>query len=501
MLRLPLATRQQLSRLKAQYSHLEFIKYCWQKPDEPYDIGRHTRTICHLIDEAVEDFKNGKSTYIVVKVHPRAGKSEILSQNLTAHFIGAFPDKEVMICCYNSTLAEKNSKLARRIIDTRQFKELYPNIEVEGGVQQWNIKGHTAMVTASGLISGITGNGYSVGLLDDYIAGRENAESQTIRDKIWDEFTDSFLTRRAPVSITFVLATQWHVDDIIGRIEKKIDPESEQYDENFPKFKIVSFPATNGEGDVWVDKTKETKAHWEHQEWEYLFPERFTPDFYKQQKAALGDYSFSALYQCNPQTRGGNLFNTDNIKYHDNLEDFPKTKYYRVWDLAHTEKQTQKADPDWTSGTLLTYTKKVENGITKWELWIKDVQRIRAKAPERDTFIRAVTDKDGISVTVAVENSMDSKDAVSTMQSILNGRVIIRPLNIRYDKVARAGYVEPIFDGGNVHIMNGEWNLDWIKEFKEFPSGKHDDQVDNVTAGYFLCCESNNSIVISRTRY
>lgn len=485
-------TNQQIKQIGARLSHLQFIQYCWQKPDEKYAVGRHTRTICHLIDEAVYDFKNGKSTYIVVKVHPRAGKSEILSQNLTAHFIGAFPDKEVMICCYNSTLAEKNSKLARRIIDTQQFKELYPNIEVEGGVQQWNIKGHTAMVTASGLISGITGNGYSVGLLDDYIAGRENAESQTIRDKIWEEFTDSFLTRRAPVSITFVLATQWHVDDIIGRIEKKIDPESEQYDENFPKFKIISFPA-NGEGEVWVERTKETKAHWEYQKWEYLFPERFTPEFYKQQRAALGDYSYSSLYQCKPQIRGGNLFVTDKIQFHDTDADFPKTKYYRVWDYAHSEKQTQKADPDYTSGTLLTFTK-IEG---QWHMWIKDVVRMRGKAPERDNVVRAATDKDGMPVTVGVENSLDSKDSVNALQTVLMGKRRIVPIDIKIDKVARAGYVEPIFEAGHVHVLRGAWNLDWLTEIKEFPSGKHDDQVDNLTAGYILCCMRDNGRIVS----
>lgn len=491
---LPIATKEELRKIKAQYSHLEFIKYCWQKADEPYNVGRHTRTICHLIDNAIEDFKQGKSTFLIVKVHPRAGKSEILSQNLTAHFVGAFPDKEAMICCYNSSLAEKNSKLARRIIETKEFQELYPNTETEGGVQQWNVKGHTAMVTASGLISGITGNGYSLGMLDDYIAGRENAESQTIRDKIWEEFTSSFLTRRAPVSITIVLATQWHIDDVIGRIEDAMNPESEHYQADFPKFKIVSFPAINGEGEVWVEKTATEKAHWEHQKWDILFPERFTTEFYAQQRASLGNYAFSSLYQCNPQTRGGNLFVTDKIKMHENIADFPNTKYYRVWDLAHTAKQTQKADPDFTSGTLLTYTK--IDGV--WHLWIKDVARIRANAGERDTFIRAVAEKDGMSVSVAVENSADSKDAVYNLQTILNGTRKVIPQNIKIDKVARAGYVEPIFEAGNVHIMKGVWNLDWLKEVKEFPSGKHDDQVDNFTAGYFLCCQGTQTMTTGR---
>ena len=486
-------TNQQIKQIGARLSHLQFMKYTWENPNEPYAVGRHTRTICHLIDDAVYDFKQGKSTFLVVKVHPRAGKSEILSQKLTAHFIGAFPDNDVMICCYNSSLAEKNSKLARGVLSSSKYQELYGNLEVEGGVQQWNIKGHRGMVTASGLISGITGHGYILGLLDDYMAGRETAESQTIRDKTWEEFTNSFLTRRAPVSITIVLATQWHVDDIIGRIEKKINPDSPDYDKDFPQFKIVSFPAINGEGDVWVERTKETKAHWEHQKWEILFPERFAPEFYRQQRASLGDYSFASLYQCNPQIRGGNFFDTSKVKIHDNVEDFPKTRYYRLWDLAHTAKQTQKADPDYTSGTLLTYTK--IDGL--WHLWIKHVARIRASATERDTLIRSATDKDGQGVAVAIENSLDSKDAVVTMQEVLKGKRQVIPLNIRMDKIARAGYVEPIFEAGHVHILRGDWNLDWFTEVKGFPSMPHDDQVDNFTAGYILCCLNNNGQIMS----
>jgi len=486
-------TNQQIKQIGARLSHLQFMKYTWENPNEPYAVGRHTRTICHLIDDAVYDFKHGKSTFLVVKVHPRAGKSEILSQKLTAHFIGAFPDNDVMICCYNSSLAEKNSKLARGVLNNEKYKELYGDLELEGGVQQWNIKGHRGMVTASGLISGITGHGYVLGLLDDYMAGRETAESQTIRDKTWEEFTNSFLTRRAPVSITIVLATQWHVDDIIGRIEKKINPDSQNYDKDFPQFKIVAFPAINGEGDVWVERTRETKAHWEYQKWDILFPERFTSEFYRQQRASLGDYAFSALYQCNPQLRGGNLFVMDKIQIHDTDEDFPKTKYYRVWDYAHSEKQTQKADPDYTSGTLLTYTMKEG----QWHLWVKDVVRLRAKSPERDKVVRAATDKDGIPVTVGVENSTDSIDSVDALQTALLGKRKVIPINIKIDKIARAGYVEPIFEAGHVHILRGAWNLDWFTEVREFPSGKHDDQVDNITAGYFLCCQQQTGNVVS----
>lgn len=479
----------------ARRLHIKYMEYMWQKAGEKFLVGIHTSELCYLIDKAFDDFKKGKSTFLVVTMPFRHGKSDCLSRYLPSHFLGEFPDCEVMLVTYASALAEGFSRFARNLLRTKEYKELYPDIEVSrenGGVQQWGIANHIGGCVASGLTSGLTGKGYHLGLLDDYCASRAEAESETMRNSAWEHFTNDFLTRRAPVSITIVLATPWHVDDIIGRIKDRINPQSENYDEEFPKFKVVSFPAMNGEAVVHEkskDKYGDRKYHEVHEKYDYLFPERFSSEWYKQQFASLGSYAASALLQCNPQMRGGNLFETGKIRFCEET-DFPKTKYYRVWDLAHTARQTQKDDPDWTSGTLLAYTK--SNGV--WHLWIKDVARMRGKAPERDNFIRAVSEKDGMSVTIAVENSADSKDAVSNMQTILNGKRIVRPLNIGIDKVARAGYVEPIFEGGNVHILKAEWNYDLIKEIKDFPSGKHDDQVDNITAGYFLCCQGSERI-------
>lgn len=496
---IPIANKEELSKIKARYSHLEFMKYCWQKPFEPLVVGMHTKEICRLIDEAQEKLKNGESTFLLIKVHFRAGKSDIVSRFLPPHFLAENPDKDVMVVGYAASLAEGFSRFSRNLIRSPEFQELYPNTNITGGIQSWGIENHIGVVTASGLTSGITGKGYTLGICDDYLSDRASAESAVIRNTLWEHFTNDFLTRRSPTSITIVLATPWHVDDIIGRIESKIDPTNENYDPNFPPFKVVSFPAKDGEVDIGIkdyEKYGDRKYHIEHIHYDYLFPERYSKEWYEQQFASLGEYSSAGLLQCRPTIRGGNLINTSKIKIHTNANNFPNTKYYRVWDLAHTEKQTQKADPDWTSGTLLTYVK--ENDI--WHLWIKDVARIRANAPERDNFIRAVAEKDGMNVTIAVENSIESKDAFNQMQYIFNGRRVVRSVSIKGDKVARMSYVEPIFEAGNVNILSGSWNLDWLKEVKEFPSGKHDDQIDNMSAGYQLCCLGNGQVIVGAVK-
>lgn len=490
-------------KFKCKVHHLDFMRYMWMKKGDPLKVGLHTRAICDRIDKAVNDFDDGISTYLIITVPFRHGKSEIISRYEPAHFIGTHPDCDVMIATYSSSLAEGFSRFSRNLIKTQEFKDVFKKelSEEKASVSEWGLKGYNGTVTASGMSSGITGKGYHLGILDDYCANREQAESDVMREKAWNSFTNDFFTRQAPVSITIILATPWHVDDIIGRIKRKNDERSEDYDPEFEKFEVISFPAMNGEATVINNKGEEEVVHYD-----YLFTPktlstgeqidgRFTPRWYQRQSASLGEYGTASLLQCNPQRKGGNRINMSKIKIHDNLQDFPAIKYYRVWDLAHTSKQVDKSDPDWTSGTLLAFRNISRDNIPLWEIWIKDVARMRGSAPERDNFIRSVAEKDGRGVTIAVEASLDSKDAYEAMCAIFNGRISVQKIITKGDKTSRMSYCEPIFEAGNVHIMRGTWNLDWLNEVKEFPSGKHDDQVDNISAGYELCCQTATSLM------
>lgn len=452
-------------------------------------------TVCIQVENEDGMFLCGKS---FTPTH----NSQLLSRYLPSHFLGEFPDKEVMLVTYASSLAEGFSRYARNLIRTKEYNKLYPDVTIShenGGVQQWGIEGHMGGCVASGLGSGLTGKGYHLGLLDDYCASRAEAESEVMRAGMWEHFTNDFLTRRAPVSITIVLATPWHTDDIIGRIKASIDPESDNYNPDFPPFKIVSFPAKDGEADIHVkDKKKygDLKYHVEHVKYDYLFPERFTPEWYEQQFASLGTYASSALLQCNPTTRGGNMLKIDGVKVHESLSEFPNIRYMRVWDLAHSKKQREKDDPDWTRGTLLgVRTVKDSNGNVYDEIWIKDVVGCRENATVRDKLIDATLTKDGQGVAIGIENSLDAKDAVVILKNITRGRRVVKDITIREDKVARMSYVEPIFDAGNVHILRADWNLDWFNEAREFPSGKHDDMMDNISAGYQLCKQQQSVLV------
>ena len=422
-------------------------------------------TVCIQVENENGMFLCGKS---FIPTH----NSEILSRKLPAHFLGLNPDSKVILCGHTQALTEGFSKTSRNLILTPEYRKLFPNIKVDTGsssAAHWMIKDHEGECFASGLLGSLSGQGYNLGLLDDFCRNRADAESDTMREKMWDAFTNDFMTRKAPVSITIVLATPWHVDDIIGRIKKKC-----KEDPDFPHFNFLKFPAMS-------DKYPEG----------VLFPERFGKAWYTQQRAVLGDYGFQSLMQLEPVKRSGNMLNTECIQRHLTTADWPKNlRWLRVWDLAHTAKERAKSDPDWTSGTLLAFNE--IDGLP--HLWIRNVTRMRLNAPERDEQIRHITNQDGPYVRIGVGNSSDAKDTIATMRKILKGKYTVLSVPEKKDKVVRATPLEAIFKAGNVHVVQGEpWLDDWIAELSAFPYGPHDDQVDNLSAGFAIWSSSGVS--------
>jgi predicted phage terminase large subunit-like protein len=489
-------------REHARISHEAFIKYTWTKRarkvngelEDPFIVGFHTRRICDRIDQAFADFRNGISTNLLIAVHPRAGKSDIVSRYLAPHFLGEFPNREVIQCSYATELATGFSANARDIVRSDAYKKLYANIhlsEETNKKNKWVLvddEGNTTGggLLAAGLMAGLTGNGAALLVLDDFFKGRKEAESKVTRDSAWNAFKDDLMTRKAPVYMCIVIATQWHVDDINGRIQKEM-----KLNADFPQFEVMKFPARA--------RDYRGPGKYEH---EFLFQERMGRQYYLEQYATLGKYSAAALFDCNPKPREGGRFNLDHLvteyltsdKEHAPGNLFPQVhekQFVRVWDLAHTAKQRGGDDPDWTSGTLLRFERNPKDPVP--HLYVYNVARVRENATKRDAFIDRVLQKDSTFVKAAVEKTIDSKDAYEYLKKALPQYSWIAIPVHSGDKSVRATPLEAIFEApGHVHILHtgnekqDAWIEDWIEELSNFDgSGKqHDDQVDNLSAGY-----------------
>ena len=57
---------------------------------------------------------------------------------------------------------------------------------------EWLLDNEIGGMISRGVLSGITGMGADLMIIDDPIKNREEADSETHRGKIWDEWIDSF---------------------------------------------------------------------------------------------------------------------------------------------------------------------------------------------------------------------------------------------------------------------------------------------------------------------
>jgi len=451
------------ARRLARGSLLAFLRWCWWMP-HPLVVGRHTRAICDRLTRASDEWRDGKSTFLLIAVPFRHGKSDIVSRAFPAWFLGRNADRQpdVIMSGYGISLVRGFSKRVKRIMEEPRYQMLFPGVHPARGsnkAEEWQVEDSAGTVVAQGLGGSVTGKGAHLLVIDDYCKNRAEAVSTIFRNKTWDAFRNDLMTRlNAPASIVIVCATPWHVDDLRGRIRKAMEE-----DPSFPRFEELNFPATKPG------------------EWEYLFPERFSPEWYDAQRASLRKQA-AALLDCEPIVEGGNRFATDRIVIHHDMKGWPKLREGRGWDLASSAKERDKDDPDWTWGIRAgVRTTHPGAGLVVRELWISSMTACRAEATARNELIRSTALADGPGVAQHIEAFGAYKDAYTQLRDLLRGVCTVRPSRLPGDKAAKLADLEPVFEAGNVHVyMPGcaRFFDEWRSQFAAFPDGAHDDACD-----------------------
>lgn len=180
---------------------------------------------------------------LIIVMPPRHGKTELASRNLPAYILGRDPSKLIIAAAATAELAEANSRDVKRIMRSAEHTELFGNLFDSDTKDEVSVVKDTDKVfsfvqggvyNAVGTGNNIAGRGADYIIVDDYVNNREQAESDTQRDKQWQWFLDDILTRRHYPASTLVMATRWHFDDIIGRLERG-DHDEEWTVLHFPK--------------------------------------------------------------------------------------------------------------------------------------------------------------------------------------------------------------------------------------------------------------------------
>jgi predicted phage terminase large subunit-like protein len=142
----------------------------------------------------------------------------------------------------------------------------------------------------------------------------------------------------------------------------------------------------------------------------------------------------------------------------------------RFWDLAAT------VDGDWTVGARLR--------MYEGNWYIEDIVRLRGKPHEVEKAVLQTAMQDGTRVPVRMEQEPGSAGVNNInhyQRNVLVG-FSFKGVKSTGDKVQRAYPLASAVQAGNVSLVAGSWNRDFLDEISLFPNGQYDDQVD-ATSG------------------
>lgn len=400
---------------------------------------------------------------LLVNMPPRHGKTMTVAQLFPTWFLGRNPDYRVIVTSYGATLALKSSRAARNMMYAPRYRSVFGHTIASdsAAVDSWSIQDHEGGMDAMGVLGGVTGKGGHLVLGDDLVKNREEAESETLRDKTWEAWTADFLTRvNSPYAGVVLMATRWHQDDPSGRTLLQFQDD----------WHILKLPAIAEE----VDELGRDPG-------QALWAERYPLSFLRKQEQVLGPYNFSSLYQQNPVPAEGGFFQRD---WFHVVEQAPQILHaVRYWDLAMSDKPTA----DFTVGVLMGL------GVDG-HYYVLDVVRRRVDWGELVNFTAEVMLTDGPSVSQGVEEAGYMTRAVRDLNA--DGRLhgySVMGYPVDKKKHIRALPVQAKLSSGLIHILRAHWTDNYIDEFVSFTpkesSNVHDDQVDATSGAWAMISE------------
>ena len=402
--------------------------------------------------------------------------SELVSRRLPAYLLGRNPNEQIVLASYASSLASSMNMDVQSVMDSDEYKSVFPNARLlQKGM---TFEGRTPKRTSDyfelsdpaqmgylktiGVGGGLTGFGFTKGIIDDPTKNREEADSETYRENVWKWYTSTFATRQNASNAGICLTlTRWHEDDLAGRLLDLAakDPLADQWT-------VVTMPA--------VAEDKPANRNDKRQPGEALWPSKYDLGFLeKQKKNDIRDWN--ALYQQSPYTEGGSILKKHWWKYYTPLT-LPKYLDEIILSVDATFKDLQTSD-------FVVIQVWARKGPDKYLL---DQTKEKMGFNATCAAIKAMVLKYPNARAKLIEDKANGTAIIETLKTKISGIIPIEPQG---SKIARAQAVAPQVESGNVYlpVPGGayDWILDFIDECAKFPNGKHDDQVDACSQALF----------------
>lgn len=440
-----------------------------------FTFPRYVAEAAHaLIGSALDAVVSGEIQRLMIFAPPQNGKSELASVRLPAYWLGRRPEDPVILSSYAASLAENKSRQARQIVEGTEFRRLFPGLTTRRdsrAVDHWELDGHKGGMLAVGVGGPITGHGARLGIIDDPVENWEQAQSQTIRDKTWEWYRTTFRTRIWENGAIVLIMTRWHEDDLAGRLL------AEQGDE-WTVLRLPAIAETQADRDSNNERLGLAQGRPDplgRKPGEPLCPKRFSLAALELLRRDVGSLAWFGQYQGVPRAPEGNRFKRDWFKIVDEGPP-PSAPRVRYWDRAATE-----GDGDFTVGLRMAKDKGV--------YFIEDVVGGQWSSGRRDEMMKQTAEADRkkfgnrVKIWLEQEPGSSGKDSAQAAIQMLAGYPV-HAETATGSKEVRAEPFAAQAEAGNVKVVRGRWNAEYVEELTTFPNGAFDDQVDGSSGAF-----------------
>lgn len=428
-----------------------FLRYVMRD----YSMQWFHKYIANKCQELIEDKITTQG--LMLFVPPQHGKSEEVSRKFPAWVLGQNPQMKIVGCSYSADLAQQFSRAVQRTIESDEYKSIFPDTQLPSGgrgyqrnVDYFDIVGG-GFYKAVGVGGSLTGTPADLGIIDDPVKDAMEAYSKTYRDRVWNWYTDVFLTRLHNRSKQLLIMTRWHEDDLAGRL---LDREPD-------KWTVVSIPAIcEVEGDGGISNRHIGDALW---------PERHSLERLRDVEQR-SPRTFAALYQQRPTIVGGNIVKREWFKA-ITPADFARIRKDEPIVFFLDTAYTDKTDND-PSGIVATC--KIGG-----EMYITHAEKVNMKFPDLLRWLPAYARSHGYGrgSSIRIEPKANGLSVIDQLKESTGLNVMATP-SPRDSKETRLNAVSPNVESGRVILVGGAWNEAFIDEVCGFPSKPHDEYVD-----------------------
>ena len=300
-------------------AHCRYIE--WNRdPDMRFYMPRREKLL--PVARELQRLADGKLKLLAISLPPGVGKTTLAIFFLT-WLAGRDPGKPILGGSHSNSFLRGVYDECLRIMDPEGeylWNDVFPKVSVTStNAQDMKIDlGYPKRFTTlefSSIGSGNAGKVRAEQLLycDDLVEGIEEALSRERMDKKWQLYSTDLRQRKIGDCRELHIATRWSVNDVIGRLEEKYGGQ--------PDTEFIKIPALNENDESNFD---------------YGNNAGFTTQFYHEQRDAMDDASWRALYMNEPIEREGQLYSDDETRKYFELPDLEPDAILAVCDTKTT---------------------------------------------------------------------------------------------------------------------------------------------------------------------